>query len=224
MLGGITVKEFRNFRGHVLTIISIVLILNLLFNLSNETFEKNRIDYDAKPLLTMDELINEETKIEYSTIDGLYINKEKVGYIYNLYITNTDSNSFKKIELKFTKINDEKLLVEQFNDEIREEVTYINKQKNMCTGSKCHMPTLRYEKALEQLFELDIDNQKVVRAYSLYPIDNNELKEAFTNIIFILRRNDFVIIKVSSKIEISTKINDILDKVDLYDNEVLSKK
>ena len=56
MLGGITVKEFRNFRGHVLTIISIVLILNLLFNLSNETFEKNRIDYDAKPLLTMDEL------------------------------------------------------------------------------------------------------------------------------------------------------------------------
>ena len=217
-------KEFRNFRGHVLTIISIVLILNLLFNLSNETFEKNRIDYDAKPLLTMDELINEETKIEYSTIDGLYINKEKVGYIYNLYITNTDSNSFKKIELKFTKINDEKLLVEQFNDEIREEVTYFNKQKNICTGSQCHMPTLRYEKALEQLFELDIDNQKVVRSYSLYPIDNNELKEAFTNIIFILRKNDFVIIKVSSKIEISTKINDILDKVDLYDNEVLSKK
>ena len=217
-------KEFRNFRGHVLTIISIVLILNLLFNLSNETFEKNRIDYDAKPLLTMDELINEETKIEYSTIDGLYINKEKVGYIYNLYITNTDSNSFKKIELKFTKIQDEELLVEQYNDEIREEVTFINKQINMCTGSKCHMPTLRYEKALEQLFDIDIDNQKVVRAYSLYPIDNNELKEAFTNIIFILRRNDFVIIKVSSKIEISTKINDILDKVDLYDNEVLSKK
>ena len=134
------------------------------------------------------------------------------------------SNSFKKFELKFAKINDEKLLVEQFNDEIREEVTYFNKKKNMCTGSQCHMPTLRYEKALEQLFELDIDSQKVVRAYSLYPIDNNELKEAFTNIIFILRKNNFVIIKVSSKIEISTKINEILDKVDLYDNEVLNKK
>ena len=37
----------------------------------------------------LDDLINEETNIEYSTIDGLYINKEKVGYIYNLYITNT---------------------------------------------------------------------------------------------------------------------------------------
>ena len=182
-------KELRNLRGHVLTIISIVLILNLLFNLSNETFEKNRIDYDAKPLLTMDDLINEETNIEYSTIDGLYINKEKVGYIYNLYITNTDSNNFKKFEFKFTKIHDEELLVEQFNDEIREEVTYINKQKNMCTSSKCHMPTLRYEKALEQLIELDIDSQKVARAYSLYPIDNNE-PIRLINIITIVDKID----------------------------------
>lgn len=187
-------KQFKYIILGSMILFSIIMLCARLVD-SSKKIERS-ITIDTEPVITMNELGYPKEEYVQSKVSNLVLGSKKVGKSYYLSMSSSDVDGNYDVEIDVYQLNDSSLALQTYKQLIEEKYTYMKSFVCKIT-SNCTVPTIKYEKAIENMTLVDASIWKAEEVY--------EYKD-WKNIYFIRQENKVVLLELSDDVVLKDEL------------------
>lgn len=167
----------------VLVLIGIILCTMLFF--TKPELKEWLSDLDAEPVLTMQDFGYPDSSAPDASIYAVTYDSERAASCYKLQLSAEEGKKY--IELDVYRMEADADTI--FQRIVEQRVTSYRKNSY---GSRNHMPDIKYDRAIEQMIELDAASWHADAAFA-----HNEWDAAFNNLIFVKRKSEILVVSMT---------------------------
>ncbi len=168
-----------------LVLIGIILCTMLFF--TKPEMKEWLSDLDAEPVLTMQDFGCQDSSAPDASIYAVTYDSERAASCYKLQLIAEEGR--KSINLDVYRMEADADTDTIFQRIVEQRVTSYRKNSY---GSRNHMPDIKYERAIEQMIELDAASWHADTAFA-----HNEWDTELSNLIFVKRKNEILVVKMT---------------------------
>ena len=208
-LGYNSSEKFEEVRKHLLflrlgvALFVIVCILCTALFFSEPELKEWSTELAVEAVLTMEDLGYQDDRNPDATVYAVTYGTEKAGDCYRLALSAEDGRKSLNIDVYRLLKNIEE--EEIFKHLVEKQYTSFQKKT---FGAREYMPAVRYERAIEQMVKLDASLWDAEEAYAIQSINLTE-----KNLVFVKRRQEILILKISGFPLNNETIEKLLDKI-----------
>lgn len=156
---------------------------------------------DAEPVLTMEDFGYQDSIAPDAAVFAVTFDNERVANCYKLRLSAEEGKKY--IELDVYHL-DEGIDADPVYQSIVEQ--RVTSYRKTAYGYRNYMPDIKYERAIEQMIQLDADSWDAEEAYA-----HNELNAQSDNLFLVKRKHEILVLRITG-IELSKEVQNVLLK------------